>query len=65
MPALLFACCFLFCWQLGLQRPLTGWGPGTVPLAYPRVRAGLEGSTENVLQLHSTPAQLISCWARG
>ena len=47
-------------WQLGLQRPLTGWGPGTVPLAYPRVRAGLEGSTENVLQLHSTPAQL---WA--
>lgn len=47
-------------WQLGGQRPLAGWGPGTVPLAYPRVRAGLEGSTENVLQLHSTPAQL---WA--
>ena len=46
--------------QLGGQRPLTGWGPGTVPLAYPRVRAGLEGSTENVLQLHNTPAQL---WA--
>jgi len=47
-------------WQLGAQRPLTGWGPGSVPLAYPRVRARLEGSPENVLQLHNTPAQL---WA--
>jgi tetratricopeptide (TPR) repeat protein len=47
-------------WQLGAQRPLTGWGPGSVPLAYPRVRAGLERSPENVLQLHNTPAQL---WA--
>lgn len=45
-------------WQLGLARPFAGWGPGTVPLAYPRVRAALDGGTENVLQLHSTPAQL-------
>lgn len=46
--------------RLGLARPVAGWGPGTVPLAYPRVRAALDGGTENVLQLHSTPAQL---WA--
>lgn len=46
--------------QLGLERPLLGWGPGTVPLAYPRVRARLDGGTENILQLHNTPAQL---WA--
>jgi O-antigen ligase len=47
-------------WRLGLERPMTGWGPGTVPLAYPRVRAALDGGTENVLQLHNTPAQV---WA--
>lgn len=47
-------------WRLGLERPLAGWGPGTVPLAYPRVRAALDGGTENVLQLHNTPAQV---WA--
>lgn len=47
-------------WRLGLERPVTGWGPGTVPLAYPRVRAALDGGTENVLQLHNTPAQV---WA--
>ncbi len=46
--------------RLGAARPLTGWGPGTVPLAYPRVRAALDGGTENVLQLHSTAAQM---WA--
>lgn len=47
-------------WKLGLERPLLGWGPGSVPLAYPQVRASLEGGTENSLQLHNTPAQL---WA--
>ncbi len=46
--------------RLGQDRPLLGWGPGTTPLAYPRYRAGLVGGAENVLQLHSTPAQL---WA--
>jgi hypothetical protein len=46
--------------RLGAERPLLGWGPGATPLAYPRVRAGLEGGTENVLQLHSLPVEL---WA--
>lgn len=45
---------------MGAARPLTGWGPGTVPLAYPRFRHRLAGGVDNVLQLHSTPAQL---WA--
>lgn len=47
-------------WRMGLDRPLLGWGPGTTPLVYPRYRASLEGGAENVLQLHSAPAQL---WA--
>lgn len=47
---------------LGRERPLLGWGPGAVPLAYPRVRAQLDGGVENVLQVHSTPLQL---WATG
>ena len=46
--------------RMGQDRPLFGYGPGTTPLAYPRYRAGLDGGAENVLQLHSTPAQL---WA--
>jgi O-antigen ligase len=46
--------------RMGQDRPVLGWGPGTTPLAYPRYRAGLEGGAENVLQLHSLPAQL---WA--
>ncbi len=46
--------------RMGQDRPLLGYGPGTTPLAYPRYRAGLDGGAENVLQLHSTPAQL---WA--
>ncbi len=46
--------------RMGSDRPLLGWGPGTTPLVYPRYRAGLDGGAENVLQLHSTPAQL---WA--
>jgi O-antigen ligase len=45
---------------LGSERPLLGWGPGTVPLAYPLVRARLDGGVDNVLQLHNTPMQL---WA--
>lgn len=46
--------------ELGRQRPVLGWGPGSVPLAYPRVRAGLDGGVENILQLHATPLQV---WA--
>lgn len=46
--------------KLGLERPALGWGPGTVPLAYPHVRAALDGGTENILQLHNTPAQLFA-----
>jgi len=45
---------------MGNDRPLLGWGPGTTPLVYPRYRHSLDGGAENVLQLHSTPAQL---WA--
>jgi hypothetical protein len=47
-------------WRMGTDRPLLGWGPGTTPLVYPRYRAGLDGGTENVLQLHCTPVHL---WA--
>ncbi|MCX6955751.1 MAG: O-antigen ligase family protein [Verrucomicrobia bacterium] len=46
--------------RMGSDRPLLGWGPGTTPLVYPSYRAGLDAGAENVLQLHSTPAQL---WA--
>ncbi len=46
--------------HLGADRPLLGWGPGTIPLVYPRYRAELAGGSENVLQLHSTPVHL---WA--
>lgn len=46
--------------RLGAQRPWLGWGPGTVPIIYPHVRAQLDGGTENVLQLHNTPVQV---WA--
>ena len=45
---------------LGQQRPLLGWGPGTVPIIYPTVRAQLRGGVDNVLQLHNTPLQI---WA--
>jgi O-antigen ligase len=47
-------------WMLGRDRPLTGWGPGTVPLAYPRYRAEIERGVDNVLQLHSSP---VHVWA--
>lgn len=47
-------------WHLGAERPLLGWGPGSVPLAFPRVRAELTGGVDNVLQVHNTPMQL---WA--
>jgi len=48
--------------RLGAERPWLGWGPGSVPLAYPQVRATLDGGVDNVLQVHSTPLQL---WATG
>ncbi len=47
-------------WRMGLDRPMIGWGPGTVPLVYPQERWRLHGGVDNVLQLHNTPAQL---WA--
>jgi O-antigen ligase len=46
--------------KLGLERPVLGWGPGTIPLVYPKVRAALDGGTENILQLHNTPAQIFA-----
>jgi hypothetical protein len=46
--------------MLGGERPLLGWGPGAVPLAYPRVRSRLPGGSENVLQLHSLPVELFA-----
>lgn len=46
--------------RLGAERPLLGWGAGSVPHVFPRVRADLPGTADNVLQLHNTPVQL---WA--
>lgn len=46
-------------WQMGLARPLTGQGLGSVPLVYQQFRpiwAGREAELQ--YQLHSTPAQL-------
>lgn len=48
-------------WKMGLQQPVTGMGPGSVPLAYQAYRphwAGLEA--EHAYQLHGTLPQL---WA--
>lgn len=46
--------------RMGLERPLLGQGPGSVPVCYPRMQAGLPGAVPTVLELHSTPVQL---WA--
>lgn len=46
--------------RLGAERPLLGWGAGSVPHVFPRVRAELPGTADNFLQLHNTPVQL---WA--
>jgi len=46
--------------RLGVERPWLGWGPGSVPHAFPRERADLPGTADNVLQLHNSPVQL---WA--
>ena len=35
-------------------------GPGAIPHVFPRVRADLPGTADNILQLHNSPAQL---WA--
>lgn len=45
---------------LAAERPLVGWGPGSVPHVFPRVRAALPGEPDNYLQLHNTPAQLAA-----
>jgi hypothetical protein len=47
-------------WLMGCDRPLTGYGPGAVPLVYPRYRARLLGGTDNALQLHNMLAEF---WA--
>jgi tetratricopeptide (TPR) repeat protein len=47
-------------WLMGCERPLVGYGPGTVPRVYPHYRAQLSGGTDDVLQLHNAPAQF---WA--
>src|SRR5690606_38389716 len=46
--------------QLGLQRPLLGWGPRSVPHVFPRVRAALPGSADNFVQLHNSAAQTFA-----
>jgi len=43
--------------QLGAERPALGWGPGTVPHVFPRVRGDLPGSVDNFLHLHNAFAQ--------
>jgi O-antigen ligase len=46
--------------QLGLQRPFLGWGSGSVPHVFPRVRATLPGSADNIVQLHNSAAQTFA-----
>lgn len=46
--------------RLGAERPILGWGAGAIPHVFPRIRGGLPGTADNVVQLHNTPAQL---WA--
>jgi hypothetical protein len=56
-------------WHMGLERPWTGWGLGSVPLLFQRYRpiwAGREAELH--FQLHSTPAQLwaeLGLWGIG
>ncbi|WOD37422.1 O-antigen ligase family protein [Nodosilinea sp. E11] len=46
-------------WRMGLNHPLTGVGPGSVPLVYQQYRPHWAGrDAELQFQLHSTPAQL-------
>lgn len=54
-------------WQMGISRPLTGVGPGGVPLLYQQYRPVWAGrEAELAYQLHSTPAHLwaeLGLWA--
>ncbi|HIK45030.1 MAG TPA: O-antigen ligase family protein [Leptolyngbyaceae cyanobacterium M65_K2018_010] len=46
-------------WRMGQSHPLTGVGPGSVPLVYQHYRPHWAGrDAELQFQLHSTPAQL-------
>lgn len=46
-------------WRMGRSHPLTGVGPGSVPLVYQQYRPHWAGrDAELQFQLHSTPAQL-------
>ncbi|RME71388.1 MAG: hypothetical protein D6781_04330, partial [Verrucomicrobia bacterium] len=47
-------------WAMGADHPWLGQGPGMVPLKYPLYRHTVDGGSDTVLQLHSTPLQL---WA--
>ncbi|MCM1983288.1 O-antigen ligase family protein [Lyngbya confervoides] len=48
-------------WKMGLDHPIFGAGPGSVPLLYQAYRPAWAGQeAEWVYQLHSTPAQI---WA--
>jgi tetratricopeptide (TPR) repeat protein len=47
-------------WEMGTDRIITGYGPGTTPRIYPKYRAKLSGGVETALQLHNTPVQI---WA--
>jgi O-antigen ligase len=45
---------------LAAERPWVGWGPGSVPHVFQRVRAELPGEPDNYLQLHNTPVQVLA-----
>ncbi len=47
-------------WEMGMDRFITGYGPGTTPRVYPQYRSELSGGVETALQLHNTPIQI---WA--
>ena len=48
--------------RAGADRPLTGWGPGALPLIYDKYRGGETFGPINMLQAHSTPVHL---WSEG
>jgi hypothetical protein len=47
-------------WEMGTDRLMTGYGPGTTPRVYPQYRSKLSGGVDTALQLHNTPVQI---WA--
>lgn len=49
-------------WRAGSDRPITGWGVGSVPLFYDRYRGTVDYGAINMLQVHNVPLNL---WAEG